>query len=925
MPTMRFLVLGPLEATSSDGARISLGGPKQRRLLALLLLHANHVVRRDHLIDSAWGDAPPPSVQESLDAYIYRLRRGLGHDRIARRDGGYLLQVAPGELDASDFEQLVDQASRAAKAGEHSAAIAGFEQALDLYRGPAWSELDGDRAAIGEPHRLDELRVGATEALLEARLALGAGEELVRELEQLRRENPLRERPLAALMIALYRAGRHTEALAEYHELRRALREELGLEPGESLRELEMAILRHDPSLLATPPEAPRHAPGRLPAPGTPFIGRTRELSEVTALIWDAGGRMVTLTGAGGTGKTRLALRAAQACAEDYRGGAWFVGFGDLTEPELIPAVICQALGIGEQPDLAPAQRLQRYLRDRELLMVVDNLEHLTDGVEVLGDLLAACPGLKILATSREPLHLVGEQQYDVPVLDPGDAIELFISRVRAIAPNLAVDRDGAGALCECLDWLPLAIELAAARTKVLSTTEMIDRLESRLPVLASGPRNAPQRQRTLRATIDWSYNLLSDEERVLLARLSVFAGGCTLQAAEVVCGAELDLLAALVDRSLIRIDSGRYRMLRTLSEYALEKLALSGEEDRVRRSHARWCVELLHLHRMDECLPDVEPQTPRGMVAVEERENFRAALEWAERSGEFETVARLVAPLAMSWIVQGRLTEAERWLRVVRERSAEYPLALQGLVLTAARELACAQGAYRESADLCDQARTIYRELGDARGLLLETTKRAVAASAVGDQPGAHALLQESLALEREHDLAHAHAHTLVHLAGLYLAEGRIERARVALEEALLATEPGSRGRVMVQVNLAHVANLERRHTDAAGYAREVLQRVFSIGFPHAGAAAALEFAWSLAVLRQPERAARMLGAAIEFYRDAGTFMESDGVDAEHATRDALAGQLEEHTFQALLDEGCEMTIATAVREEHRPATQPA
>ena len=920
---MRFLVLGPLEVTSGGGASIPLGGPKQRRLLGLLLLHANRVVHRDQLIESAWGDAPPPSAQESLDAYVYRLRRRLGHDRIGRRDGGYLLRVDPGELDADEFEQLVAQASRAAKAGEHDAAIAGFEQALGLYRGAAWSEMDGDLSAIGEPHRLDELRIGATEALLEARLALGAGEELVQELERQHRENPLRERPLAALMIALYRAGRHTDALARYHELCKALREELGLEPGESLRELEMAILRHDPSLLAPAPEAPRHAAGRLPVPGTPFIGRTRELSEVTALTWGAGGHLVTLTGTGGSGKTRLALRAAQACAEDYRGGAWFVGFGDLTDPELIAAVLCQALEIVQHPDLTPAQRLQQYLHDRELLMVLDNLEHLTAGVEVLGDLLAACPGLKILATSREPLHLVGEQQYQVPVLEPEDAIELFISRARAVAPSLTVDRQSAGAVCERLDRLPLAIELAAARTKVLSTTEVLHRLESRLPVLASGPRNAPQRQRTLRATIDWSFNLLSDEEQGLLARLSVFAGGCTLQAAEAVCGAELDLLGGLVDRSLIRMDGDRYRMLRTLSEYALEKLARSGEEDRVRRSHAHWCVELLHLHRLDECLPDPDPTTVRGMVEAVERENFRAALEWAEQSGEFETLARLAAPLASVWIGQGRLSEAERWLQVVRERSVDYPLALQGLVLTAARALACARGAHRESADLCDQARAIYRELGDARGLLLETTKRAAAAAAAGDLTRSHALLQDSLALERKHGLAHAHAHTLVHLSGVYLAEGRIDRARAVLEEALMATEAGSGGRVMVQVNLAHVANLERRHSDAAAYAQEVLERAFAIGFTHAGAAAALELAWSLAVLQQPERAARILGAALQFYRDGGDFMESDGVETEHALRDALRVQLDEGTFHALLDEGREMTIELAVREECRPAAQ--
>ncbi len=585
--------------------------------------------------------------------------------------------------------------------------------------------------------------------------------------------------------------------------------------------------------------------------------------------------------------------------------------------------MICQALGIIEQPDLTPAQRLEEYLRDRELLLVLDNLEQLTPGVGVLGEMLGVCPGLRILATSREPLHLAGEQQYEVPVLDPEDAIELFIARAETVAPSLTIEREIAEAVCERLDWLPLAIELAAARTKVLSPAEILSRLERHLPVLASGPRDAPRRQHTLQATIDWSYGLLTEEEQGLLARLSVFAGGCTLRAAEAVCDAELDALGALVDRSLLRADRGRYRMLQTLREYALEKLARSAEEDHVRRRHAHCFIELLHAHRLDECLPDVDPRTARVLVEQEERENFRAALEWAEQAGEIETVARLAAALTPLWIWQGRSSEADRWLGVARERSTDYPLPLQGLVLTAARELACARGAHQESADLCDRALAVYRELGDAAGILLETTKRAAAAGALGDLPQSHALLEEALALEREHDLTHAHAHTLVHLAGYYVSVGSLDRARAVLEEALLATEVGSGARVLVQVNLAYIANVERRHTDAAELAQEVLERAFAIGRSAVAAVAALEFAWSLAELHQPERAARILGAALEFYRDAGTFMQSDEAESEQAIRDALGAQLDDGTFHALLDEGRGMTVEQAVREERQRTAQ--
>ena len=919
---MRFLVLGPLEVVSGDRGSLPLGGRKQRRLLALLLLHANRVVERDQLMESAWGNGPPPSARVSLDAYVYRLRQLLGHDRIARQDGGYLLRIGPGELDVDEFEQLVARAGEATEAGEQRAATAALEQALGLCRGAAWAELDGDLSALGDAHRIDELRISATEAMLEARLALGTGAELVPELEQFHRENPLRERPLAALMLALYRAGRQTEALASYRELCGVLREELGLQPSESLRALERAILRQDPS-LSTPSSQPRiPATSRLPVPATPFLGRARELAEVTALLRAADGRLVTLTGAGGSGKTRLALQVAEACDGEYRRTC-FVGFADVNDPGLIAPVICQALGLVEQPDLTPAQRLEGYLRDRELLLVLDNLEQLTPEVGILGELLCGCPGVTMLVTSREPLHLAGEQQYEVPVLDPEEAIELFVARARTVVPGLIIDRETAGAVAERLDRLPLAIELAAARTKVLSPAEILDRLERRLPVLASGPRDAPRRQRTLQATIDWSYGLLNADEQRLLARLSVFAGGCTLQAAEAVCDAELDTLEGLVDRSLVRADGGRYRMLQTLREYALDKLARSGQEDLIRRRHAQWCIELIEPYGL-YTYTGPEPGRVRLSLAVQERENFRAALEWARREGEIETVARVAAPLTPAWTEQGRLSEAGRWLGVARERSTEFPLSLQAAVLSAARVLACELGAHEESGDLCDQAIAIYRQLGDVGAIVRETISRSAAAA--DDRRRSRALLAETLRLAREHDLPRARPHVLAHLATGYQLEGRLDRARVLNERVLAMASNGSPGLcVMVRVNLAHLANLERRHRDAAELAQEALEQTRVTGLRRTGTVAALEFAWSLTELHQPERATRILGAALEFYRDGGTFMQSDEVESEQAIRDALGAQLDERTFQALLDEGRQMTVEQAVRMEQQCIEQSA
>ena len=292
-----------------------------------------------------------------------------------------------------------------------------------------------------------------------------------------------------------------------------------------------------------------------LPAPATPFLGRKRELVVAAGLLH--GTRLLTLTGAGGSGKTRLALRLAETCRQDYREGVGFVGFADIADAELILPTISQALGLVELPGTTPLHRIREWIGRRDMLLVLDNLEQLTPGTSVLGELSSACPGLRMLVTSREPLHLAGEQQYEVPLLEPEDAIELFVTRVRAVAPGADVKGELAGAICARLDRLPLAIELTAARTKLLSPVEILDRLNRHLPVAATGPRDAPQRQRTLKATIDWSYELLTPEEQQLFARLSVFAGGWTLTAAQSVCGSDLDTLHALVDRSLIETDGG--------------------------------------------------------------------------------------------------------------------------------------------------------------------------------------------------------------------------------------------------------------------------------------------------------------------------------------------------------------------------------
>lgn len=920
---MEFKLLGTIEVRDGQSLR-GLGGPKQRALLAFLLLHPNAVVSRDRLIDALWGGSAGPGAGHRLESNVSRLRKALEPDgRLVSSHGGYAIEVDPMLIDTYRFEHLVEEGRRAAAAGMTSEAAQLFRKAVSLWRGDALADVAYEPFARPEIERLEELRLVALEQRIEADLALGDSGTLVGELEGLVRKHPYRERLHGQLMLALYRAGRHADALASYRELCAVLREELGLQPSTSLRELERAILNQDPALSA--PSAQAATTQHLPVPATPFLGRARELAEVTALVWGSGGRLVTLTGAGGSGKTRLALRAAQACADDYRGGAWFVGFADLTDPDLIAPAICQALGIVEQPDLTPARLLEEYLRDRELLLVLDNLEQLTPGVGILGELLAGSPGVRMLATSREPLHLGGEQQYEVPVLEFEDAIELFTARAKTVAPNLIIDRDYVGAVCERLDRLPLAIELAAARTKVLSPAEILSRLERRLPVLANGPRDAPRRQRTLQGTIDWSYDLLAEQEKEHFARLSVFAGGCTLEAAETVCEVELDTLEALVDRSLMRAGAGRYWMLQTLREYALDKLERSGEADHVRRAHAQWLVEQLEAHGFGlDTFGDADTRNMH-VVLVAERENFRAALEWAQRADVNETVARLAVPLSFLWHQEGRLSETDRWLAVVRARSAELPLALQARVITAARDQAWTRGAHEEADDLGEQAIALYRELGDVAGVTAEMSGQAATAAHLGDLPRARALIEGALQLARAHELNRWRSTALVNLVDIEIAEGRLDQARAHCEEAMtlarvVATDTGP----ALRINLAHIANLERRHADAEGLAQAALTGALAVGDLYDAAAAALMLAWALAEIRQPERAARLLGAGLEFFHEAGAAMQWSNAASEQATREALAAQLDGPTLDALIDQGRSVTLKQAAFQEAAPAGLP-
>jgi predicted ATPase/DNA-binding SARP family transcriptional activator len=905
-------LLGPLEVDVSS-ERVRFEGVKQRRLFVALALRAPEAVSGDELLDVLWGDEQPANAMQALQKHISRLRRRLGEGSpVHHRASGYALEVDPLAIDSKRFEDLLQRARIALGRDEADRAAADLHAALALWRGEALAEQRFDDFAQREIARLEELHVEAIEERLAAELASGQDADLIGELRALVAEHPLRERLRAQLMVALYRTGRQAEALETMRVGRSLMVDELGIEPGPELRKLERMILAQDPELMVERPVGVLAS--RLPAPANETIGRGGELREISGLVVRPEVRLVTLIGAGGVGKTRLAIEVARAVAERYPGGAVHVNLEGVEDADVLVPEAATALGVVATTPSELGEQLGRVTRGAPALLVLDGFDRFTEDAGQVGQLLAGVANLTVLATSRAPLRLTAEHLYRVQPLTGPNAAELFVARVSAARANWEVDDERAvvDAICARLDGLPLAIELAADHARLLPPRALLERLEHRLELLTGGPRDLPVRQRSLRATLDWSWDALEERERRLLGRLTLFEGGASLDGAEAVFDGETDtslesVVASLVDNSsLLRTDSGtdaepRFWMLDTVREFAAERAAEHEDLEALERRHARYF--LAYCERAAEQAARTDRREWLDRLA-QERGNIRLAFERLLRAGAADEALRLAIAFARVLPWDAHAQEIRGWLAqalgatapvaTARRASALYwdgQLALrQGRFTYAQTRLEGALQAAREAgepavevaslvalgrrgvlvadeaaAGICDAAVAAARQIGDPILIADALLAQAGACERAEEWERAGKLAEEALALYREAGDPYGAATALAEEGWYDMVHGRLDSAERRLDEALELRRRHGDDRRLVEPLIDHawLMLVRRRDEQAAqGFldclrlARHVDDQ-FNVGEALAGLStqAALGERW--------EEAARLAGAS--------------------------------------------------------------
>jgi predicted ATPase/DNA-binding SARP family transcriptional activator len=794
-PQMDVRLLGHLELEVS-GEPVQFEGTKQRRLFAVLALRAPEAVSADELVEAVWGEEAPGGAGQALQKQISRLRGRLGDggSLLRHRPPGYALDLDPQAIDVRRFEELLRSARVALGRDEAERASADLQTALALWRGDALADYRFDEFAQPEIARLEELRMEAVEERLAAELAGGGGEDLVGELQTLVVQHPLRERLRGQLMVALYRAGRQAEALETMRAGRQLLVDELGIEPGPELRELERMILAHDSALTADRPAA-AGLESRLPAPANETIGRRREIAEIGQLLAYPDMRLVTLVGPGGVGKTRLALEAARAVAGSFPAGAVHVSLDGAEDVGVLVPEAASALGVVAATARELGVRLAAVTRGAPALLVLDGFDRYVEDAAEVGQLLAAVPNLTVLVTSRAPLRLTAEQVYRVQPLPAPTAAALFVARARAVMGDRTFHDDRAivDAICARLDGLPLAIELAADRARLLPLPALLERLEHRLELLTGGPRDLPTRQRSLRAALEWSWEELEEPERQLLGRLTVFEGGASLEGTEVVCDGELGagleaLVASLVDKSsLLRTDSRReaqprFGMLDTVREFASEWAAEREDLSDVEGRHARYFLAYCEQAAERAARTDQRDWLDR---LAQERGNIRLAFERLLQRGAVEEALRVAVAFARALPWDAHAYEVRGWLAQVLASPASLSPEQRASGLYWEGTLALSQGLFDDAREQLEAALAAAREAGEASveaAVLAALGRRAVL---VADDD-ASALCDAAVETARRVDDPMAVADALLTQAGACERTQEWERAGAIAGEAL-------------------------------------------------------------------------------------------------------------------------------------------
>jgi predicted ATPase/DNA-binding SARP family transcriptional activator len=990
-PAVEFRLLGPFEV-AIGGQPQEIGSAKQRTLLAVLSLQLNRVVPIDTLADALWEESPPPSLRSTLQSLVSRIRQALTASEPAARcvdlrarNGGYLLEADPEAVDIHRFDRLILAGRERVAGGELERAVANFEVALTLWRGPALADFaDRDFGRV-EAERLEESRLAVTEDLAEAQLALGRPDEALALLQPFVAANPLRERAWGGVMLALYRLGRQAEALRAYQDVRRTLVEEIGVEPSPALRRLEKRILAQADDL--DPPGAPavRH---NLPSLLTRFVGRRRELAELERLQPTA--RLLTLTGAGGAGKTRLALELSTKVVDGHPDGVWLIDLAPVAEPAQVAFEVAAALGIatsGVGPDAEGLERrLAEHLRPRRALLVLDNCEHVIAAVAPLaGRLLVECPDLAVVATSRELLGVPGEVVWRVPALSlppagatrpeelaASDAVALLCARAPGDFSLTEGNAAAVAEICRRLDGIPLALELAAARLRHLSAEQVATGLDDRFRLLGSASRIVSARHRTLRATMDWSYDLLSPPEQAVLLRLGVFTGDFDLGAAQAVASDTgrgepevLDRLAQLVDKSLVAVEArepeARYRLLETVRAYATERLREAGEDAAARRRHGEHFLGLVHPAHDAWFCGAIWADKP--FTVWSNYENFRTALEWFLAAGDADGSLGLAAGLWAYWLLNGLDLEGSVWidraLALPRpppsvalvesllgaailsassgRRSGPEALALAeeasrladevgGPVVPRSHavrsELELGRGDLARAARLAEQALAGCEALGLVAGAGWSDQRLAWVAMAGGDRVAAGRHFEQAAGIGRAakdpltgHGLT---AHALAARAGLVALSGDRQLARELAGEAVEAARhlPLRQVQVMALVRAAESALITGDWEAAEPALSDALGILAGAG-ARSWVADVLE-QWSMVQEAggRPESAARLLGAAENARATLGERPSSHRclAAAVDRCRDRLAATLSREVFDGLLAAGRTVGIAEAV-----------